>query len=46
MATSPTEMGERDATAQRTRIRRTAWILAACAVGAYAVFLFSVMGGK
>lgn len=46
MATSPTEMVERDATAQRTRIRRTAWILAACAVGAYGLFLFSVMGGK
>ena len=39
-------MAEHDTTTQRTRIRRTAWILAACAVGAYALFLASVIGGK
>jgi len=32
--------------ASRAGIRRTAWILAACAVGSYVVFLLSVMGGK
>ena len=32
--------------ATRSGIRRTAWILAACAVGSYLVFLFSVIGGK
>jgi hypothetical protein len=30
----------------RAGIRRTAWILAACAVGSYLVFLFSVLAGK
>lgn len=37
-------MGERTATSQRTAIKRTAWILAACAVGSYALFLASVIG--
>jgi hypothetical protein len=47
MATSPTDMAGHDANdAQRARVRRTAWILAACAVGAYALFLVSVMGGQ
>lgn len=30
----------------RAGIRRTAWILAACAVGSYVVFLLSVLGAK
>ena len=46
MATSPTDMGERPATAQRTAIRRTAWILAACALASYGIFLATVMGGR
>lgn len=32
--------------ATRAAIRRTVWILAACAVGAYGMFLYSVMGAK
>ena len=32
--------------ASRAGIRRTAWILAACAVGSYVIFLLSVMGDK
>lgn len=32
--------------ASRAGIRRTVWILAACAVGSYVVFLLSVMGDK
>jgi hypothetical protein len=32
--------------AQRSAIRRTAWILAACAVASYGVFLASVIGGR
>ena len=32
--------------AQRAGVRRTAWILGACAVTAYVVFLYSVMGPK
>ena len=39
-------MGERPATAQRTAIRRTAWILFACALASYGVFLASVMTGR
>ena len=39
-------MGERPATAQRTAIRRTAWILAACALASYGIFLATVMGGR
>lgn len=31
---------------QSIAIRRTAWITAACAVASYAIFLFSVIGGK
>ena len=46
MATSPTDMGERPATAQRTAIRRPAWILAACALASYGIFLATVMGGR
>jgi hypothetical protein len=46
MATSPTDMGERNDTAQRTAIRRTAWITAACALASYALFLASVIGGR
>ena len=46
MATTPTDMGERPATAQRTAIRRTAWILAACALASYGIFLATVMGGR
>jgi hypothetical protein len=38
--------GAKDPSAQRAAIRRTAWILAACAVGAYVLFLSSVIGGK
>jgi hypothetical protein len=30
----------------RAGVRRTAWILAACAVASYLVFLFSVLAGK
>jgi hypothetical protein len=32
--------------AARAGVRRTVWILAACALGSYLVFLYSVMGGK
>jgi len=32
--------------ASRAGIRRTAWVLAACAVGSYVVFLLSVIGGR
>jgi len=38
-------MGERPVT-ERSRIRRTAWILAGCALASYAVFLASVIGGR
>ena len=30
----------------RAGVRRTVWILAACAVGSYALFLISVLHGK
>jgi hypothetical protein len=30
----------------RAGIRRTVWILTACALGSYALFLLSVLGGK
>ncbi len=30
----------------RAGIRRTVWILTACAVGSYVVFLLSVLGAK
>ena len=33
-------------TKQSIGIRRTAWILAACAVASYTVFLLSVISGK
>jgi hypothetical protein len=32
--------------ASRAGIRRTVWILAACAIGSYVVFLLSVIGGE
>jgi hypothetical protein len=32
--------------ASRAGVRRTVWILVACAVGSYLVFLYSVTGGK
>ena len=32
--------------ASRVGIRRTVWILAACAVGFYLLFLLSVLAGK
>lgn len=32
--------------ASRAGIRRTAWILAACAVASYVLFLYSVLGKK
>ena len=32
--------------ASRAGIRRTVWILAACAVGSYLLFLLSVLAGK
>ncbi len=32
--------------AQRAAVRRTVWILTACAVAAYVLFLSSVMGAK
>ena len=41
-----TSSATQQAPAVRAGIRRTAWILAACAVASYAIFLFSAMGGK
>jgi hypothetical protein len=32
--------------AQRAAVRRTVWILAACAVAAYVLFLSSMLGAK
>lgn len=32
--------------ASRAGVRRTVWILTACAVASYVLFLLSVMGGK
>jgi hypothetical protein len=32
--------------AQRAAVRRTVWILGACAVGVYLLFLSSMLGGK
>ena len=36
----------KDPSAQRSAIRRTAWILFACALVSYGVFLASVIGGR
>ena len=41
MATSPTDMSDKTP-ANRTAIRRTAWILAGCALASYLIFLASV----
>lgn len=44
-ATSPTDM-TKDPSPQRSAIRRTAWILLACALASYGLFLASVIGGR
>jgi len=44
MTTTPST--PRQSAATRSGIRRTVLILAACAIGSYLVFLYSVMAGK
>jgi hypothetical protein len=41
---SPTTEPSRDA--QRAGVRRTVWILVACALAAYGLFLYSAFAGK